>query len=497
MMMRLYYVILLSLALVLSAFTSVSADPAIADVPSGVSEIQFDVRLDDDEDHDEGDHEEEENHDADKEHQDGEHEEDDDGEHEEEHEEDDAAEKGASKDGDDEKDEAEEDEKKEVTITGRFVSSQMTPVSRRLEEWSDMTIKKIVPHGKQIKSGDVLIELDMVDIDDAISDLEHSIATDKLALEQSTEKLAMLKRTTKIDLESAELDNQKAQEELELFRKRDKKFGIEQNEFSLKNSKNRLAYQEEELKQLLKMYEADDLTEESEEIILKRTRDQVEAARFYMKRNKMVYDDYEKYSLPREQKSIETAAEQAAIAMEKAKITLPASIKELELSIQQKEVAHKRSLEKLATLKRDRKTMTIKAPRTGIVFYGECNNGAFPSPRTLSKELRANGSLKSDNVFMTIVSLRPLHILADVEEGDLRHINKDDSISFSPKAFPDMEMKAKVKEISRFPVEDGKFEVKLNCRLGADSDRIVPGMSCKLKVTPKPEKKEDKKKKKD
>lgn len=484
MTIRLYFAFLISIALFLTA--DLSAAP-----PTGttVFDSQLTVAVDDDEEEEKEDHEEDDEEHGDDEEHDG----DEDG-HDEEHDADDKEKKAdGEKDGDDE--EEEEEEEKEITISGRFVSSQMTSVSRRLEEWSDMSIKKVVPHGKQVKAGDTLIELDLTDIDKAISDLEHTIETDKLALEQATEKLAMLKRTTKMDLESAKLDNQKAQEDLELFRKRDKSFGIEQNEFSLKSSKNRLAYQEEELKQLLKMYEADDLTEESEEIILKRTRDQVESARFYLKRYQHDYDDYSKYTLPRQQKTIETGAEQAALALEKAKITLPASVKELELSIQQQEVSHERSLEKLATLKRDRKEMSIKSPRAGIVFYGECENGKFSSPRTLGKELRKHGSIKSDKVFMTIVTLRPLHIIADIGEADLRHVKKGDSITVTPKAFPDSELKAKVKEISKFPVDDGKFEVKLTCRLGAQSDRIVPGMSCDLAVTPEAEEGEKKKKK--
>ena len=45
---------------------------------------------------------------------------------------------------------------------------------------------------------------------------------------------------------------------------------------SLKSSEQTLEYQLEELKQLEKMYKEDDLTEETEEIVLKRQRDAVE-----------------------------------------------------------------------------------------------------------------------------------------------------------------------------------------------------------------------------
>jgi hypothetical protein len=60
--------------------------------------------------------------------------------------------------------------------------------------------------------------------------------------------------------------------------------------FSLQSSKDRLEYAEEELRQLEKMYEADDLVEESEAIVLKRARNSVEAAKMSLASAQMSHD---------------------------------------------------------------------------------------------------------------------------------------------------------------------------------------------------------------
>ena len=52
---------------------------------------------------------------------------------------------------------------------------------------------------------------------------------------------------------------------------------------SLKYYEDSLAYAAEELKQLKKMYEADDLTEETEEIILQRAQNQYDRAKFSLR----------------------------------------------------------------------------------------------------------------------------------------------------------------------------------------------------------------------
>ena len=77
--------------------------------------------------------------------------------------------------------------------------------------------------------------------------------------------------------------NKQVQEDLNFYRKTQLPHKKESAEAALESAKDSLSYVEEELKQLKKMYEADDLTEETEEIILKRAQASVERAKFTLK----------------------------------------------------------------------------------------------------------------------------------------------------------------------------------------------------------------------
>ena len=68
---------------------------------------------------------------------------------------------------------------------------------------------------------------------------------------------------------------------------------------SLKTSEQYLAYAAEELNQLKKMYEADDLTEETEEIILQRAQYQYERAKFSYEAAKIRNEEAIEFQLPR------------------------------------------------------------------------------------------------------------------------------------------------------------------------------------------------------
>ncbi|HCU87099.1 MAG TPA: HlyD family secretion protein, partial [Verrucomicrobiales bacterium] len=70
--------------------------------------------------------------------------------------------------------------------------------------------------------------------------------------------------------------------------------------FSLLTSQNSLAYAEEELKQLKKMYAADDITEETEEIILQRATHAVNRAKHFLERSESTAANTLTATLPRE-----------------------------------------------------------------------------------------------------------------------------------------------------------------------------------------------------
>ncbi len=84
-----------------------------------------------------------------------------------------------------------------------------------------------------------------------------------------------------------------------------------------------LEYQQEELRQLEKMYKADDITEETEEIVLRRARDNVEQAKFMLEFAQLNHDHALKFDLPRKEEQVNEAAKRTALDWEKNKAAPP------------------------------------------------------------------------------------------------------------------------------------------------------------------------------
>ncbi len=367
----------------------------------------------------------------------------------------------------------------EAQLKGVFEARNMTEVIFRPEAWATLVVHKAVEQGTRVKAGDVLIALDTKKIDEAIRDMENARSLSDVGFKLMKEEAAELEKTVPLDLAAAERAGRHSVEDLERYARVDRALSIKQTRQGLKSAEQWLANAEEELKQLEKMYEADDLTEETEEIILKRQRHAVERARLGLEVRRAATDKALNVDLPRRDVSTKEAARRQALALEKARATLPMSLTKKRLEIEKAERARKKAAEKLAKTKRDRETMIVRSPVDGIVYYGRCVRGNWPS---LATSLARGTAVKAHSAVLTIVRTRPMFVRAPVPEKLLARVREGLEGKATPAAFPDARLRARVLTVTTAPVAAGKFEARLSFDDAAGAARLVPGMSCTVKL---------------
>ena len=152
----------------------------------------------------------------------------------------------------------------EVNLTGTFEAEtdQMAAIALKPETWTAFTVKRAVAHGKVVKRGEPLVWFDTRQIDEQLADLKQSLQLGILAERLAAAELEQTEKSTPLDVAAADRASKTAAEELEYFLKTDRSHEEQSAEFSLKSSQQSLEYALEELNQLQKMYDADDLTEE-------------------------------------------------------------------------------------------------------------------------------------------------------------------------------------------------------------------------------------------
>jgi multidrug efflux pump subunit AcrA (membrane-fusion protein) len=379
--------------------------------------------------------------------------------------------------------------KVEVDLKGVVEAVDTAEVALRPEAWSPHTggqliVLRAVEHGTPAKKGDPIVWLDLEKISRAIRDLEADSRLAELAIKQAEEELPVAEKSTPLEAAQAERARKQADEDLKRFLEIDKALTEKMANFIVKSASQQLEYAKEELRQLEKMYRAGDIREETEEIILKRQRNEVEQAAFYLHFSEVQRDRQLQVRLPRQEQELKDGAERTALALDRARSGLPLALKQRHLALQKLRYEHAKSAEQLKKLRRDREAMTVKAPADGIVYYGKCTRGQWSTAAMMATKLLRGGMLMPDEVLLTIVQPRPVFVRAAVEEKDLHHLHAGLQGKLVPVADPDRKLAARVAEVSPIPISPRTFEARVTMEAGKDDPALVPGMACTVKLLP-------------
>jgi HlyD family secretion protein len=374
----------------------------------------------------------------------------------------------------------------EVVLTGVFEAERLTEVSLRPKAWAlPLVVERAVELGTPVKKGEILVEFDCDKIDKAIQDTEVENTLGELALKQAEEELPIIEKALPVDLTAAEHAKTHADEDLKKFLEIDRP-QIERNaQFKVKRSVESLEYSKEELRQLEKMYRSKDLTEETEEIILRRQRFEVEVGEFFLKEAELQRNQALKVDLPRQEQHVRENALKLSIEQEKARALLPLNLNQKRLTLAKLKHDQAKSAEKLADLRRDRDELTVHAPADGLVYYGRPERGQW-SAAAIAPKLHKGGVMAPDEVFITIVAPRPIAIRATVDEKDLRALiqPREQKGIVIPTFDPDQRLPARLASVLPVPREAGKFEAVIAYDTGEDKSAIKPGMACTVKFVP-------------
>ncbi|MFO0528881.1 MAG: efflux RND transporter periplasmic adaptor subunit, partial [Planctomycetota bacterium] len=284
-----------------------------------------------------------------------------------------------------------------------------------------------------------------------------------------------------IDVEQAELTWTQAQEDYKYFVEVEFPFDYKELEQSLKSAQDFLDYNHEELKQLEKMYKADDLTEESEEIVLRRARDDFNRSTFSFERTKQSSQRQREVGLPRLEKQRKTAHRLAELAYHRSRLELSLAEAKKRQAADKVKVALEKAARTLAELQADAGLFRVTAPIDGVVYYGKCVDGKWPGIAELGIKLRKHGAVQPNEIFLTVVDNSALAAVANVPEAEAAKLQLGQFARMAPTAYPEGRVAMKVAKIAPLPNTDGSFETEFELAQ-ASQLRLVAGLNGSIKV---------------
>jgi len=359
------------------------------------------------------------------------------------------------------------------TIKGLLESEKALEVKTDFKNWKDLKIKTVAKQGK-VAQGDLLVELDTESIDKAITEAKFGLRSAEfsqqlaaLETKRAAQSFELENAIAKLSWQSAQEDNQYYKETTVPQREKDLKY-------SEKTSGYYLEYSKDELDQLTQMYTEDELTEESEAIVLKRAKRDVESAEHRRDQSLRSIQRSRKYQNPRRDQQEEHSFAKSRMQFEKSKVVLPIEKDKAEIAFEKADFELSQKQKALKELTEDRAKMTINAEAGGILFYGECDRGKWSGKR----DLKQDSKVPAKGVVMTVVDAGQLIIRASVEEANLSSFAAGLSGKAKFEASDGKVVPCTIDSIDRIPLEDGKYDCKVTMQdIPAD---LIPGMGCKM-----------------
>jgi HlyD family secretion protein len=371
--------------------------------------------------------------------------------------------------------------RKTLTLKGYIEDLDAISLSVSTQNWTDLKVISPPVHGLEVKKNEVVLKLDtekilknlqMLSYELKILDFNKEILQEEIKLAEELEPL----EKEKIDqLENyAKVDYKRYKEIYLPFDKRSASMSLKRNE-------ENLAYAAEELNQLKKMYEADDLTEETEEIILQRAQNQYDQAKFSLEAAKIRNEELMQIRFPRDQTAIDTNFNR-----DKLSIKTMRKIKPVELNLQKlegKKISEERKQFAInkEKLEKDLKLMqTVKTPVSGVLYWGTFERGKWSGTSSFKTKLRKGGMLKSHEEFVTICPGKNFRARFNLPEKHLHKIKAGHDASISMISSEDTEINCSIDSVSRTPVQPGTFDVIAKISLPDGFLEPVPGAECTL-----------------
>lgn len=364
-----------------------------------------------------------------------------------------------------------------LTLTGVFEAVQSQELTAGTEELSSLTIKTIVPHGTAVKQGQTVVAFDPEDVDEKIEAAQDALQLAELTFRSDEFAMAQFQELQKLDRESAERTWEAARRSFDNFQQTDRDRLIKSAEFSLKSSEASLANAMEELKQLEQMYKEDEITEESEEIVLKRAKQAVESALFRLEGTKISTERTITQTVPVRVAEEQSQLRRAELTHERALHDLDVAARKKELEMSGKVKKFEKQKQALEDLQQERGELTITAAFDGLVYYGGLTRGRMSDkPGTL----KADSTVTSRQVIATLVNPSKLQVRTTLTAAEVSQVQAGQAAVVTAVASGTTEIKATVASVSRVPYANNKFDCVLSLPV---VDGLVPATDCTIRIT--------------
>jgi multidrug resistance efflux pump len=339
----------------------------------------------------------------------------------------------------------------------------------------ELRVVEVAPHGAAVKKGDVLLRLDDEKAEDLVREARWALRVSERHIADARSRREEFDEDAEHDLSRAEKDFALARKSLQGYMEVSRPLQKEEQEQNERSHRNGIEDQEDELAQLGKMYKEDELTEETEEIVLKRARRNLEQSRKRLGLVERRYQYGEEYSEPLLREGLANAAREKEKAFRDLKKSRDTARVLADLEIEKLDHGVAAGRKRLEELERDLAAMTLRAPIDGIVIHGGFEEKVNVAP------IRKGAPVATNQTILTVAGAPgPLKARFTLKEKDRYRVEGGLRTVIVPEAIPDTRLSGSLEPVSGLPHPDGTWDAHVV--FGHEDPRLQPLLKCKVNV---------------
>ena len=346
------------------------------------------------------------------------------------------------------------DQAETISIDGVVTGGTVVELTANTKQLSGLTIEKILPSIELVKKGQPLIWFETKALDKKLEDAETALKLAELTAKEAEFDYEAFVKSSELDLQAATRQRDRARQDHDYYQKVDRPGQLEQAEQSLISSRFSFESAREEYQQLLQMYKEDDLTEESEEIVLRRAKRSMESAAFSLKRAELRHKQTLETTIPRQDIDQKDAIARAMMAFAKSNQSIRNAQAKRKLEIQQSRRNFQRQKSDFETMQRERSKVVINSPINGIFVHGALENGRLPAKPV---KLKAQSAVTGSQVLGTVVGIDDLHVALDLTAEQHGKVNKGADCKIELAGQPGQPVKGRLAGLAGLPYAANKF----------------------------------------
>lgn len=351
--------------------------------------------------------------------------------------------------------------------------------------WGTKLIK-VVDENKEVKAGEIVAEYETYDLLLKIDDLKVNLDNRRKDLEIALDELAILVSTNEADIRTARDSVTDAEDAYSKYWRLEGPRDRDEQQLTVDEAKKALDDAESELTTLqdevsMTVY-ADAAAEEKAQKDIETAEQKRDSAKTKYNSAILVRKIFKRYTQPNKLKELRNKLAQAQLNLKKTKVRTEASLAQKKKQIFQHETQIRKYERDLKKHQSYVPMMTLRAPVTGIVMYGD------PDRRWGNPEVKVGMDARRKQVIITIPDMSKMIVDVNLPEQYRSKVSVGDEVIITPDSIQTIKMKGRIARIAQLPVNlipwdqnSPKIYQTIVDFSGNDS-RIVSGMSVQVEV---------------